>query len=120
MNTYTYDADTLSDLHKDAYGFRPRSESFWAAWNEADDTGKQAIWDDLIEASTAAEADDLRQKSEAEAVLEASIAKAMGITSGTREDVIRYLDDANGTDGDLNYLEWKLGVSYGFLGGRKW
>ena len=46
-----FDANTLSDLHKDAYGFRPRSEEFWNAWDSADDDGKQRIWDDLLDAA---------------------------------------------------------------------
>jgi len=32
MSQYTFDADIVSDLHKDAYGFRPR-EGFWNHWN---------------------------------------------------------------------------------------
>ena len=39
---YTFDEQTLSDLHKDARGSRPRSDLFWDAWNEADNDGKQA------------------------------------------------------------------------------
>ena len=42
---YTFDEQTLSDLHKDARGSRPRSDWFWDAWNQADNDGKQAIWD---------------------------------------------------------------------------
>jgi len=46
---YDFDADTLSDLHKDAYGFRPRSEEFWAEWDSADNDGKQRIWDRILD-----------------------------------------------------------------------
>lgn len=47
--TYTFDERIVSDLHKDAFGFRPR-EYFWEEWNGATDAGKQEIWDDLQDA----------------------------------------------------------------------
>ena len=46
---YTFSEELLSDLHKDARGFRPRSEWFWNNWNTSNDDGKQAIWDNLVE-----------------------------------------------------------------------
>lgn len=45
--TYTFDENIVSDLHKDARGFRPR-EYFWAEWNNSSDFDRQAIWDGLI------------------------------------------------------------------------
>lgn len=41
---YTFDEMTVSDLHKDAYGFRP-SAGWWAHWKSQDDDAKQADWD---------------------------------------------------------------------------
>ena len=46
--TYTYDENIISDLHKDARGYRPR-EYFWSEWNSASDFDRQAIWDGLLE-----------------------------------------------------------------------
>lgn len=57
MTQYSFDAGTVSDLHKDVYGFRP-GEDFWANWALASDDEKQSIWDSLIkglEATMAAE-----------------------------------------------------------------
>jgi hypothetical protein len=45
---YTFDEQIVSDLHKDAYGFRPTSY-FWSNWNSAHDAEKQIMWDDLID-----------------------------------------------------------------------
>lgn len=45
---YTFDERSVSDLHKDAYGFRP-GESFWTEWQASDMDGKQALWDLMIE-----------------------------------------------------------------------
>ena len=45
---YTFDEREVSDLHKDAYGFRPTS-TFWQEWQLSDMDGKQALWDLMIE-----------------------------------------------------------------------
>lgn len=45
---YTFDDNTVSDLHKDAYGSRP-GEYFWAEWNNSSDDDKQHIWDKIID-----------------------------------------------------------------------
>ena len=47
---YTFDAQIVSDLHKDAYGCRP-SSFWWQCWNEATDDERQAEWDDLLDVS---------------------------------------------------------------------
>lgn len=39
----------VSDLHKDAYGFRP-VQTFWTEWELLDDEGKQAVWDYMVRA----------------------------------------------------------------------
>ena len=38
----------VSDLHKDAYGFRP-VQTFWTEWELLDDAGKMELWDGMIE-----------------------------------------------------------------------
>jgi hypothetical protein len=47
--TYTFDENILSDLHKDAYGFRP-SGDFFREWDLLDNDGKQDLWEQLIDA----------------------------------------------------------------------
>ena len=44
---FTFDEQTVSDLHKDARGFRPRA-AFIEGWNQSDDENKQAIWNGLL------------------------------------------------------------------------
>lgn len=44
--TFTFDATIISDLHKDARGFRP-SQDWMADFREASDERKQQIWDNL-------------------------------------------------------------------------
>lgn len=45
--TYTYSDREISDLHKDALGYRP-DESWWAWWTVATPEEKQIEWDFLI------------------------------------------------------------------------
>lgn len=117
---YTFDADTLSDLHKDAYGFRPRSEEFWNVWDAADNDGKQRIWDNLLDAADRALETEREYQQEAIADLEDRIQFMMNTVAGCkREDAVRYLHDAYSTHGDVEYLEFNLGVPYGYLSGRK-
>lgn len=46
MTQYTFDEAIVSDLHKDARGFRP-SHHWMELWNYADDDQKQTMWDAL-------------------------------------------------------------------------
>jgi len=119
MKSYTYDADILSDLHKDAYGFRPRDEAFWSAWDSADNDGKQRIWDNLLDALKDAMIFEKTTQEEAIADLEHRIRFMMNTVAGCdRASAIRYLHDAYQTHGDVEYLEFNLGVPYGYLSGR--
>jgi len=44
---YTFDDNAFSDLHKDAFGFRP-GENYWTWMGAASDDDKQKEWDFLI------------------------------------------------------------------------
>ena len=117
--TYTFNADVLSDLHKDAYGFRP-SESFFREWDLLDNEGKQDLWDILVETV----ADSIQREREYQRMaiseFERWVEQTMKIvTDSTREDCIRMMHDAHQTHGDVEYLEHCLGVPYGYISGRK-
>lgn len=47
MATWTFDESIVSDLHKDARGYRPCGD-FWTMWKEALPAAKQMIWDNLL------------------------------------------------------------------------
>jgi predicted Fe-S protein YdhL (DUF1289 family) len=115
---YTFDENTVSDLHKDAHGWRPR-EYFWAEWHAASNDGKQAIWEDLIDDLKDSNEREERQQKDAIAATEKRIQEILDTVVGsTRADAIRYLDEAYDTRGDINFLEYHLGVPYGYLTGR--
>ena len=44
---FTFDENLISDLHKDAYGFRP-DQSFWTTFAAFNPDQKQALWDNMI------------------------------------------------------------------------
>ena len=48
--TYTFDESTVSDLHKDAFGYLPR-EWFWEQWDSSSPEDKQIVFDNLLRAS---------------------------------------------------------------------
>jgi hypothetical protein len=115
---YTFDENTVSDLHKDAHGYRPR-EYFWADWHAADNDGKQAIWEDLLADLSDSIAEEERSRQICIAATEKRIQEILDTVVGsTRADAIRYLDEAYDTRGDINFLEYHLGVPYGYLCGR--
>lgn len=113
---FTFDTDLVSDLHKDAFGFRPR-EGFWMRWNIMNDVEKQNEWNYLLQtARDEAEADERRQdQAEAAAITEIALYRSMLGSDSTVADAVRALHDAYHTDGDDGFLEYKLGTRYGFI-----
>ncbi len=118
MKTYTFDSRILSDLHKDAYGFRP-SEVFYGEWDCLDDDGKQDLWDQLVDAVGNLIREEKHYHDMAIAEFEGWVKQTMKIVvDSTREDCIRMMHDAHDTRGDVEYLEHCLGMPYGYLSGR--
>ena len=116
--TYTFDENILSDLHKDAYGFRP-SGDFFREWDLLDDDGKQDLWDQLVDAVGESIEREREYQRMGIAEFEGWVEKTMKIVvDSTREDCIRMMHDAHDTRGDVEYLEHCLGVPYGYLSGR--
>lgn len=109
----SYDENSISDLHKDAYGFRP-GQSFWGFWAASNPEQKQACWDSMIA--------DLKQSMDEEAKEEAAAIVRFEdridnlMHSGTtREKVIEWLMDAEDALGDIEYFEFLVGIPYGYI-----
>lgn len=93
---FNFDENILSDLHKDARGFRPRSEYFWQSWNDSTDAGKQSIWDGLCEELRLnEEARELGQKLDA-ICYEAEVQKFIDMGAGNRETALRWMLESDG------------------------
>lgn len=115
---YTFSDNIISDLHKDARGFRP-DEYFWEEWTQSPDNVKQIIWDKLcveMEESMAAQ-----KEAEAKALIEfrTKIRQIMDLVSCKWHDALRHLMVAEGHevgynthDEDLEYFLWGQGIGY--------
>jgi len=112
--TYTFDENIVSDLHKDAYGFRP-SQSFWEYWTESNDDRKQRIWDDLLDALKREM--EYQREREAEAVKEFNTMLRRLYETGAKDfaQALEWTHDAHNTNGDDEYLEYKLGLPIGYI-----
>lgn len=115
MNTeYTFSDDLISDLFKDAHGCRP-GEGFWTRWAQATDDEKQAEWDWLVQVvKLNAEADRVDQEN-AIHFLEERIATLIECGARDRAMAVRWLDEAHETNGDMEFLEWNLGVPFKYF-----
>ena len=113
---YTFDEQIVSDLHKDARGYRP-TEYFWEEWNQTGDDTRQAMWDNLLE-ELAAETE--RQR---DAYARAEIhfhQRVQGLMLAGAEDeltAIRWILEAEQfTNSDLaygsDYVAWHFGLPY--------
>lgn len=112
---YTFDADTVSDLHKDAYGFRP-SELFWEEWLSASDAQKQKIWDSLERALQVTIAEEKEREAVAKERFEALVAKTIQSGARDREQALRWIMDASNCNGDWEFLCWEHGLPYRYFG----
>ena len=87
--TYTFDENIVSDLHKDAYGFRPR-EGWWSMWAAFNPDQKQAEWDrllaDLDDAIEMQRLEDERSMSNFKALVQ----KTIELGAGDEETALRW------------------------------
>ena len=119
---YTFDANIVSDLHKDAYGVRP-GEGFWRHWNESTSDEKQAIWDGLCDASQREADHERAMQVEATKAFEVAIATSIFFGAPDRATAIRWMCDAHqvpNTPGTMGWehLEYLLGIPYGYIEGK--
>ena len=99
-----------SDTYKEAYGYRPSL----AGMQEMALEELEAIVKRVSRAAEQAYQEEKARMSGREVQVKEEIAKLLPM-AGTLEDVIRWMHQAEDTDGDDGYLEYKLGVNYGFL-----
>ena len=112
MSTFTFDETLFGDLHKDAYGFRPKGD-YYAWLVTLSDVEKQTEWDRLCD--VLGEEIRLQQEAHDRAAERFEVRIANLIRNGAKdfEMAIKWLHESYDTNGDDNYLEYYLGVSYG-------
>jgi hypothetical protein len=103
-----------SDAYKDAYNFRPRGVDT-SDWTEAMFESELAYLQTVIERNENARLED---EAFAAIRLEETIDKMMECGCRNREMAIRWLHDIYETNGDTEYLEYNLGVNYGYFSSK--
>ena len=114
--TYTFDSNIVSDLHKDARGYRPR-EYFWAEWNNSNDFDRQAIWDGLLCELAAETARQKDAYARAEIEFHQRIQGAMLLGAEDEHTAIRWILEAEQfAENDMaygsDYVAWHFGLPY--------
>lgn len=116
--TYTFDENLVSDIHKEAHGFRP-SAYWWQVWQESSDDQKQGTWDDLIDQLNHSIEQERQAHVRATERFEQLVAKTMEHGAGDRETALRWIMAASDCRGDWDYLCWQHGLPYGFFNKRE-
>jgi len=102
---------TYWDMHKDAYGVRPRCIDT-SAWTLDDFEAEFVILGQAIDREETA-----RKASEAQAVtaFERRVAELITMGAKDRGMALRWIHEAEETNGDDSYLAWTLGLPYQYF-----
>lgn len=103
--SYTFDANLFSDLHKDAYGFRPRGHRFYDPSTTDDE--RQQIWDYVCADLDAEIEREQREHMAAIQHLEANVQRNMDLGAPDRETAIRWVIQSL----DLDEIDMQYGGS---------
>jgi hypothetical protein len=103
---------TYWDLYKEVHGIRDRGG--WVM-DSPDAAFVQAAIDLLHREGVEVFAEEKRQQAEAVVRFEKHIAMLINMGAGNRESALRWMHDADNTDGDLRYLEFVWGLPYNHL-----
>lgn len=113
---YTFNSDIVSDLHKDARGFRP-TEYFWEEWDQCGDDTRQSMWDSLINEFNNTQAAERAREAEALAAFERQIRAMKKLGAETTRQAIKWIFHAEKMDRyDLQYgadhVAYHFGMAY--------
>jgi hypothetical protein len=106
---------TFWDAYKDAHGFRPRHVDT----SKMTEAQLEAELEYLAMVIKREEDDRIEDEIRAGQRLEETIYKMMDCGCRNREMAIRWLHEAYETNGDTEYLEYNLGVNYGYFSGKR-
>ena len=104
-------AATWWDMYKDAYNFRPRGVDT-SAWMLKDFEREMEVLQFVIQRN---EAQRLVNEDAAIQDFEARIAKIIALGARDRAMALRWIHEAEGSDGDDEYLCYCVGVPYGYI-----
>jgi len=111
MTTLEQYACTYWDMYKDAFGIRPRGIDT-SSWTEADYVAEFKQLGEIIDreeiARKAAEAINLEK-------FERRVAELISIGAKDYGMAMRWIHEAEDTQGDNDYLAWTLGLPYQYF-----
>jgi hypothetical protein len=111
MTTVEQYAGIHWDMYKDAFGIRPRGIDT-SSWTEADYLAEFKQLEEIIErediARKAAEATSLEK-------FERRVAELLNTGAKDYEMAMRWIHEAEDTNGDNDYLAWTLGLPYRYF-----
>jgi len=118
MTVYTFDENIISDLHKDAFGFRP-SATWYEQFAAMSDDEKQEEWDYLLRALERSMEEEARREKDAIFEFDCLVRRYMELGAANRETAIRWiLDSMELGEYDLMYggsfVCYELGLPYSF------
>ena len=116
--TYTFDEYLISDLHKDAYGYRP-TESFWSTFAAFNSDRKQALWDSMIADLNRSIEDEENNQQAAIVEFENRIDNLM-TDAPSRKSVVAWFMRQADCDGDAERLEYFNGLPFGYLKSKEY
>jgi len=113
---YTFDERIVSDLHKDARGYRPR-ELWWTYWNNCSDAEKQMEWDGLCRELSEEMDRERSAERAAEARFETLIRETVALGAGDEDTALRWILEGEGFQlydyqYGSGYVAFNFGLSY--------
>ena len=98
------------DMHKDAYGFRPRFD--YSTWTLEQFNAEFEQMGRIIEADNKVEKEN---QEKAAHDFEMRVLSLMQVGAKNRAMAVRWIHEAEGSNGDDEYLCFLLGLSYGYF-----
>ena len=111
MSTLEQYACTYWDMYKDAYGVRPRGIDT-TGWTEAQFEAEFVLLGESIDANYK---DQLAREEVASHDFEMRILNLLQTGAQDREMALRWIHEAEGSDGDDEYLCYLLGLPYRYF-----
>ena len=102
--------EIYSDMHKDAYGFRPRFD--YSTWTLDKFNAQFETMGRIIEADNKVEKEN-QEKSAHD--FEMRVLSLLQTGAKNRAMALRWIHEAEGSNGDDEYLCFLLGLSYGYF-----
>jgi hypothetical protein len=114
---YTFDTNLVSDLHKDALGFRPTPEYMEMWHNGLTDYGRQAEWDWLLNALDASMRQEEEDTISALADFEAELAQVMVTGKCDELTALGWMtpvefDESTPHTQDIEHWVWQVGILF--------